>query len=242
MNKGHAGMLFLIFVVFGILISVQFRSIVQSETGDAISIKELTEELEKERNEKALLMEQLTSIEAKREQLLKNFGETLNNEEINSLLKKRDFEYLRAGLAPVKGSGIVITLEDAPAIGELNINDYIIHDSQVNAILDELKAYGAQAISVNGERVISTTKPVCAGPTIIVNNNRYPPPYVIKAIGDPYALFDAVNSMSTVAFMRLAGIRVDIVMQDEILIDRYHPIESLDAIFDDLEVVTSEDL
>ena len=71
MNKGHAGMLFLIFVVFGILISVQFRSIVQSETGDAISIKELTEELEKERNEKALLMEQLTSIEAKREQLLK---------------------------------------------------------------------------------------------------------------------------------------------------------------------------
>ncbi len=241
MNKGHIGMLFLIFTLFGILISVQFRSIVQSETGDAISIKELTEELKKERDEKALLMEQLTSIEAKREQLLKNIGEDLNNEEINELLRKRNFEYLRAGLAPVSGRGIVITMEDAPAIGELDINDYIIHDSHLNGILDELKANGAQAISINGERVITTTKPVCAGPTIIVNNNRYPPPYIIKAIGDPDILFEAINTMSPVAFMRLAGIRVDIEIQDEIIIDRYHPFESLDTTFDGLEVVKSED-
>lgn len=239
MNKGHRGMMFLIFLLFGILINLQFRGIVKSESQGGYSVKNLKAELQAEKAENVQLMEQLNNIEAEYEQLLKNIGTNLNNKETKDLLKARDYEYLRAGLVPVSGRGVIITMEDAKAIGELDIEDYIIHDNDVNDILDELKANGAEAISINDERVILTTKPVCAGPTVIVNDNRYPSPYVIKAIGDPDALFEAIETMPQVAFMRLADIRIDIVKQDEIVVDKYHlyRFRSLDEVFKDLEVV-----
>jgi uncharacterized protein YlxW (UPF0749 family) len=236
MNKGHFGMMFFIFLTFGILISLQFRGVYGSESGE-VSAKRLTAELEAEKAENAQLLQKISNIESEREQLLKNIGDNFSNSDINDLIKIRDYEYLRAGLIPVSGKGIVITMEDALATGELDIEDYIIHDSDVNAILDELKANGAEAISINGERVVFSTKPVCAGPTIIVNESRYPPPYVIKAIGDPDVLYNAIDTMAEIAFMRLADIRIDIVKQDQIVVDKYHLYRSLDKTFEDLEVV-----
>lgn len=237
MNKGHRAMMFLIFLIFGVLISLQFRGVVESKSGSAFSVNELTTELEAEQAESKQLLDQLTSIEAEHEQLIKNVGTNSNNKEINEILQKRDFEYLRAGLVPVSGQGIVITMEDALAKGELDIEDYIIHDNDVNAILDELKVNSAEAISINNERVIFSTKPVCAGPTIIVNGSRYPPPYVIKAIGDSDMLYEAIETMAQVAFMRLADIRIDIVKQDEIVVDRFHLYKSLEKTFQGVEVV-----
>lgn len=241
MKKGHRGMMFLVFVLLGILISAQFRSIVQSKS-DTVTIKELAEELEAERTEKARLLEQLVNLEAEQKQLLKNISSNLDDEEINDLLRQRDYEFLRAGLLPVSGRGIIITMEDAAAVGELDAEDYIIHAEDIHDILDELKVNGAQAISINDERVISTTNPVCAGPTIIVNDRRYPAPYVIKAIGDPDVLYEAIETMAPVAFLRLCGIRVDIVKQDDIVVDGYHFYKTpLNKMFQDLEAVDNED-
>lgn len=238
MNKGHNGMMFIIFLLLGILINLQFRGIILSEPNEQASIKKLAAELEAERKENRKLIEQLESIQAEREQLWKNLGNNLNNQEINNLLRMRDYENFRAGLTAVKGSGIVITMEDAPAKGELDIEDYIIHDNDINIILNELKANGAQAISVNGERVMFSTKPVCAGPTIIVNNNRYPPPYVIKAIGDPDILYEAIETMAQVAFMRLMDIHINVVKQDDIIINKYNIYTSLEESLKGLEVVS----
>ena len=95
-----------------------------------------------------------------------------------------------------------------PLPRELDVNEYIIHDGNINDVLEALKENGAQAISINRERVVFNTKPVCAGPTIIVNENRYPPPYVIEAIGDPDVLYDAIETLPQVAFMRLTDIRI----------------------------------
>ncbi len=239
MNKGHRGMMFLIFMLLGILVTLQFRGIVQNESQDDYSIKELTSELQAEKTENQMLMEQLATIEAEYELMLKNIGNNLNNQEAIDLLKVRDYEYLRAGLVAVTGRGIVITMEDAKTIGELDIKEYIIHDYDVNDILDELKANGAQAISINDERVVVNTKPVCAGPTIIVNDNRYPPPFVIKAIGDPDVLFEAIETLPQVAFMRLCGIRIDVVKQQQLTVDRFHlnRRHSIDDVFKGLEVV-----
>lgn len=237
MNKGHRGMMFVIFLLFGVLVSLQFRGIILSDSDEGASAKQLNMELEASKQENVLLLEELANLEAEFETLKQNIGTRMNNQQVNDLLQKRDFEYLRAGLTPVSGRGVVITMQDAIAVGELDVEDYIIHDRDVNDILDELKANGAKAISINDERVISTTKPVCAGPTIIVNENRYPSPFVIKAIGDPDVLSEAVQSMPQVAFMRLADIRVDVVKQEEVVVDRYHPISSVDKVFEGLEVV-----
>lgn len=237
MNKGHKGMMFVIFLLFGILITLQFRGIILSEPDEGATDRQLAAELEAARQENQKLIEQLEQLEAERAQLWKDLGDNLNNQQINKLLKERDYENFRAGLTAVKGSGIVITMEDAPARGELDVMEYIIHDNDINNILDELKANGAQAISINGERVMFSTKPVCAGPTIIVNNNRYPPPYVIKAIGDPDVLYNAIESMAQVALMRLADIRINVVKQDEIVINKYNIYTPLEQSLEGLEVV-----
>ena len=237
MNRGIRAITFLLFFIFGLLINLQFKGIIMAQPKNGASAKELAAQLELEKSENAKLMEQLANLEAERDMLWKNIGDTLNNQQINELLKKKDYEYLRAGLTSVSGSGIVITMEDAPAKGELDIEDYIIHDNNVNDILDELKANGAQAISVNGERVVLNTRPVCAGPTIIVNDSRYPPPYVIQAIGDPDVLYDAIESMPQVALMRLTNIRVHVEKQEEIIISKYRMYSALENSLKGLEVV-----
>ncbi|NLX63736.1 MAG: DUF881 domain-containing protein [Clostridiaceae bacterium] len=237
MNRGIRAMTFLSFFIFGLLINLQFKGTIMAKPKNGTTAKELAEQLEHEKSENAKLMEQLANLEVERDMLWKNIGNTLNNQQINELLKKKDYEYFRAGLTSVSGSGIVITMEDAPAKGELDIEDYIIHDNNINDILDELKANGAQAISVNGERVVLNTRPVCAGPTIIVNGNRYPPPYIIQAIGDPDILYDAIENMPQVALMRLTNIRVDVEKQEEIIINKYRMYSALENSLKGLEVV-----
>lgn len=237
MNKGLRAITFILFFVFGLLINLQFKGIIMAEPKNGASAKELAAQLELEKSENEKLMEQLINIEAERDMLWRSIGDNLNNQEINELLKQKDYEYLRAGLVTVTGKGIVITMEDAPAKGDLDIEEYIIHDNNVNDILDELKANGAQAISINGERVVLTTKPVCAGPTIIVNESRYPPPYVIQAIGDPDLLYEAIENMPQVAFMRLTNIRIDVEKKDEITINRYRMYSTLENSLKGLEVV-----
>lgn len=237
MNRGIRAITFLLFFIFGLLINLQFKGIILAEPKNGASAKELAAQLELEKSENAKLMEQLANLEAERDMLWRNIGDTLNNQQINELLKMKDYEYLRAGLTAVSGKGVVITMEDAPAKGELDINEYIIHDNNINDILDELKANGAQAISVNGERVMLNTRPVCAGPTIIVNESRYPPPYVIEAIGDPDILYDAIENMPQVAFMRLTNIRIDVEKQEEITINRYRMYSTLENSLKGLEVV-----
>ena len=65
---------------------------------------------------------------------------------------------------------------------------FIIHDYDIRTILNELKTAGAQAIAINGERVVPMSEQICVGPTIIINDNRYPVPYIIEAIGEPDGL------------------------------------------------------
>ncbi|HEX2926870.1 MAG TPA: DUF881 domain-containing protein, partial [Ruminiclostridium sp.] len=85
----------------------------------------------------------------------------------------------------------------------------------------ELKMAGAQALSVNGERIISTSEQVCAGPQIFINNNRYPVPYEIKAIGDPDKLEKNISESETMASLLECRIRVSITKSRELTISRY---------------------
>lgn len=103
-----------------------------------------------------------------------------------------------ACLTAVSGPGVEVTLTDSkkpfpaglpPGLTPPNI----IHDTDINATVNELKAAGAEAISVNDQRVGSVTPIRCAGPTVFVNNTAQTPPYVIKAIGKTQTLETALN-------------------------------------------------
>jgi uncharacterized protein YlxW (UPF0749 family) len=95
-----------------------------------------------------------------------------------------------AGLVAVEGPGVVITLDDNPRnlqAGE-NPNRSIIHDSDIVMVVNELRASGAEAIAINGQRITAMSEIRCAGTLILVNWNQIAPPFVIEAIGDPNLL------------------------------------------------------
>ena len=79
----------------------------------------------------------------------------------------------------------MITLDDSPRKpGPTDDpNFYIVHDIDLMALVNELWASGAEAISINDQRVVMNTAIRCVGPTITVNTVRLTPPYIVKAIG-----------------------------------------------------------
>ncbi len=101
---------------------------------------------------------------------------------------------LFAAMTPVEGPGVSVTVED-----NLNSNqdsftqDNIIHDIDVLRVVNELWNAGAEAISVNGNRVSVGTNFRCAGSVMYVGNVRIASPVVIQAIGDPKTLLGGMN-------------------------------------------------
>ncbi len=108
-----------------------------------------------------------------------------------------------AGLTAVQGPGLVVTLSDSknhvqgglPAA----IMPTLIHDTDINAVVNELKAAGAEAISINDQRLIAISPVRCAGPTVYVNGTPQTPPYVLRVIGSPKDLQTALNLPGGVA-------------------------------------------
>jgi uncharacterized protein YlxW (UPF0749 family) len=103
-----------------------------------------------------------------------------------------------AGLTEVEGPGVVVTLRDSQKkVEEPGLVDmsslYVIHDTDIRNVTNELQAAGAEAVSVSGQRLIATSAIRCAGPVILVNDVDTAAPYVIKAIGDPKTLESALR-------------------------------------------------
>ena len=69
----------------------------------------------------------------------------------------------------------------------------LIHDSDINTVVNELRSAGAEAITVNGQRVVGSTSIRCAGPIVIINDAKQTTPFLIQAIGAPDTLMNALN-------------------------------------------------
>jgi len=112
---------------------------------------------------------------------------------------------LLAGLTPVQGPGLIVTLRDSkmplPPFpkGSVPGAPNLIHDTDINQVVNELKASGAEAIAVNNQRLVGMSPIRSAGPTVYVNTTPQAPPFVIKAIGDPETLQTALNLPNGVA-------------------------------------------
>ena len=225
MKESQKGfIIFIIFVFAGIMMTMQYRSILVSERENNVFVLRndvLQKQLDEERLQNSYLIKKIKENEAIFERYLKNYIENLNSPKLENLLIERDFAKIIAGMTDVKGEGIIITLNDAPARNGMNPNDLIIHDSDITQVLNELRAAGAQAISINDERIIATSKQICAGPTILINNNRYAVPYVIKAIGDSETLYNALSQSELIAILNIYDIQVEIEKMEEIKIYAY---------------------
>lgn len=101
-----------------------------------------------------------------------------------------------AGLDRLTGPGITVTLTDAPAsVQPQGIDEdlLVVHQQDIQAVANVLWASGAEAMTIQGQRVISTTGIKCVGNSVVLHGTPYAPPYVISAIGDPDRMDRGLN-------------------------------------------------
>ncbi|MGC8666702.1 MAG: DUF881 domain-containing protein [Chthonomonadales bacterium] len=119
------------------------------------------------------------------------------NDQLKTLNDELQKVKIIAGLTEVHGPGIVITLQDSakrpPSARTFEQANGIIHDTDLQQVLNELGPSGAEAVAVNNQRIVGRSSLRCVGPTVMVNNVPVAPPYVIRAIGDPNTLFAGMN-------------------------------------------------
>jgi uncharacterized protein YlxW (UPF0749 family) len=103
-----------------------------------------------------------------------------------------------AGMLPVSGPGLKVTLDDAPADQPIpegfDANALVVHQQDLQAVVNALWAGGAEGISLQGQRLISTTGIKCVGNTVVLHGVPYSPPYQIVAVGDPVQLQSALDA------------------------------------------------
>lgn len=156
--------------------------------------KELTEELN-------TLQEQIRKYE-------KSFAS--NEKDYKKLVEQAEDLRLLLGELKSEGKGIRITLQDGDYDPKsLNPNDYIVHESHVFKLMNELKISGAQAIAINGQRVMANSYIRCNGPVITIDGTQHPAPFVIEAVGDSETLMASLN---------LSGGVVDQLLNDNIVV------------------------
>lgn len=102
-----------------------------------------------------------------------------------------------AGLDAVRGPAVTVTLDDAPDeiidASSADPNDFIVHQQDIQAVVNALWAGGAEAMSIQGQRIISTTGIKCVGNTVRLQGVPYSPPYVITAIGNQQAMLSRIS-------------------------------------------------
>ena len=100
------------------------------------------------------------------------------------------------GLTALRGPGIRVTLTDAPKSVKpegVDENLLVVHQQDIQAFVNALWVGGAEAISLQGQRLISTSGIRCVGNTVVIDGVPYSPPYVIEAIGNRMSMNDEIS-------------------------------------------------
>lgn len=149
---------------------------------------------------------------------------------------RRQIETLRdpAGMVEQEGPGLTITLDDSPSdlvdvAGEVGVplSSYVVHQQDIQAVVNALWAGGAEAVTVQGKRLVSTTGIKCIGNSVTLQGQPYSPPYVISAVGDQEELYDSVQEDENLETYReqsedpLIAIGWDLEWDDEVTAPAY---------------------
>lgn len=131
---------------------------------------------------------------------------------------------LVAGLVAMKGPGLRVSLDDS-LLDEApsgNVNDLVIHSQDVQAVVNALWRSGAEAIAINGQRLVGTSAVLCVGNTLLLNGTVHSPPYVVAAVGANRDRFEADSLVKRLRNDAEAyGIRISIQRSTEVQVPRY---------------------
>ena len=147
---------------------------------------------------------------------------TKNNTELESSENKIKEGNKVIGLTEVTGPGVIVTLKDGQTIAStLNPSTLIVHDLDILSVINELKNAGAEAISINDQRLVTTTGISCRGNTIDINREKVGGPFVIKAIGLPEYLSGLSRAGGYIEYLIRDGVDVKLEKSNSITIPKY---------------------
>ena len=165
------------------------------------------EELIEQQERNKELAEELATLH----ETIRNYEKEFSTTEEHYELLVEEAEQLRIllGELPAVGKGIAVILRDNEYDGVGNPNHYVVHESHIFTVINELKISGAEAIAINGQRLKTNSYISCNGPVITIDGNQYPAPFVIEAVG---------NQESLIAALEIAGGAVDQLLSDNVVI------------------------
>ena len=218
----------LVFLVFGFIVAYSVQLTMEGASNVPASSDsewekkvKLNEKLiqEKETNEELEKRLQKLRLEVNQKEKELSERQAVSRQVLNELEQMR----MKAGLIPVVGSGVTVTLEDSKSARSFNnVADGIVHDQNIRDVVNELFAAGAEGIAINDQRLVGGSSVRCVGPTVIVNDTKLAPPFVIKAIGDKETLLSALKLPGGVIDMlKQRTIEITINSSDKIELPAY---------------------
>lgn len=226
--RGQNGIIGLVCFLLVFMITAQIKTIKRSES-DILRLK-TENELRDEINQwEDVYNAATTKINELNAQITEYQNSAAQEDKAVALIKAElDKKKVLAGEVAVKGQGITVTLDDTAALEKIEAefgydpNRYIIHDSDLLLIINELRSSGAEAISINGQRIIANTEIRCVGSQISINGIKMVAPFKISAIGEPITLKGSLSLRGGIIDnVKAANIDVKIEQQDEIIIPAY---------------------
>ena len=207
--------------ILGLLITMQLRVVNRppSEIMPATRAHELTVELRRLEEAAASLRQEARDLQEKL--LTATQGYAQAEAALKTEIEKNK---IQAGLVPMEGPGVEVTVFNKSPERPSEMNEYLftVRDEDILRIVNELWGAGAEAIAINGQRLVSVSEIRVAGTFINVNLNRITPPYVVTAIGDPDVLQGTLEMEGGVAeTLRKWGISFVIEKKERVEVPAY---------------------
>lgn len=219
----------LLALCIGLVISIQISTTQSSDIGGLVPVSKLKvyeTELTKLRAEKEDALAELMKLETRMDQIEKDKA----NEDffVKGIVSDLEKYKMSAGVIDVHGPGVLITIDD-PSPTEEFLNDRsVIMDNYelLLSLVNKLKDAGSEAISINEQRIISTTEISLAGSNVNINGVPTAPPYMIKAIGNPETIESTLTIKYGIVYEMERkdryALQVNIKKKDEIVVPRYN--------------------
>ena len=153
----------------------------------------------------------------------------VGNSAVAAVQKRSQRLLVSAGLEAMRGPGLAVTLDDAPRHGAIPTDarpdDLVVHQQDVQAVVNALWAGGAEAMQLMDQRVISTSAVRCVGNTLILQGRVYSPPYRVTAIGNVSAMLRAMDESREIniyqEYVAAYGLRWSVVQHNTVTVPAY---------------------
>ncbi len=214
--------------ILTVAICVQLKTVENTTTTVSQSLKEdgLRDEVLKWKEKYDNIYEELTQstkeLEEVRKQATQNDTKSQAKQEE---IKEND---MLLGLYEVKGEGLEIKLADnntgvlKNGNEALDLSSQLVHYDDLIEVVNALNNAGAEAISINGQRIVQTTAITCEGNVIKINGQKVSSPFTIKAIGSQGLLYGSLTMIGGYLYiLDEAGVAVEVKQSENLIVEKY---------------------